>query len=92
MAYTFVRHTVEDYDRWKVEFDKHASVRGPAGSQGGMLFRGANNEVVVILQWSSMEAAQAFAQSDNLREVMQKAGVNSVPTVFFVEKVEDVPI
>jgi hypothetical protein len=39
-----------------------------------------------------MEAAQAFAQSDNLREVMQKAGVNSVPTVFFVEKVEDVPI
>jgi heme-degrading monooxygenase HmoA len=90
MAYIVVRHTVDDYDQWKVEFDKHASVRKASGSQGGMVFRGANNEVVVLLQWSSMEDATAFAQSDNLREVMQKAGVNGVPSVYFVEKVEDV--
>jgi len=92
MAYIFVRHTVEDFDKWKVEFDNHASTRGASGSQGGMLFRGANNEVVIILKWSSLEAARAFAQSDNLREVMQKAGVNSAPTVYFVEKLEDVAI
>jgi heme-degrading monooxygenase HmoA len=91
MATLIVRHTVEDFAKWKAVFDQHANDRRAAGSKGGMVFRGANNEVVAITEWSSLEAARAFSQSDTLREAMQNAGVNSVPTVYFLEKVADVP-
>ena len=45
----------------------------------------AANEVVVLFEWDSVENAQAFASSDNLREAMQKAGVVSKPNIYFLD-------
>jgi heme-degrading monooxygenase HmoA len=89
MATMIVRHNVEDFAKFKVVFDQHAGDRRAAGSQGSTVFRGANNEVVVMVKWHSLEAAQAFAQSDSLHAAMQEAGVTGAPTVYFVEKVAD---
>jgi heme-degrading monooxygenase HmoA len=92
MAQLIVRHKVEDYARWKLHFDAHSDARKAAGSQGGRLFRNANdpNELVIILDWDSVDNAQKFAQSDDLRETMMKAGVADHPDVYFVEEVEKV--
>lgn len=93
MPYLFIRHTVEDYDRWKPLFDQHSIMRQSNGCRGGLLFRDANrpNEVVILFEWDNLERAHQFSQSQDLRETMQRAGVIGHPEVYFLEKVEDIP-
>lgn len=92
MAYMIVRHKVADYAKWKPAFDQHGSTRGANGSKGGQLFRNAGDpsEVIAVFEWDDLDKARQFAQSDNLRETMQNAGVADIPDIYFVEKVEDV--
>jgi heme-degrading monooxygenase HmoA len=94
MAYVLVRHKVADYARWKPVFDEHAPTRRANGSRGGQLFRNAGdpNEVVIVLEWDDLEKARRFAQSDDLRETMQRAGVADRPDVYFLEEVEAVSV
>ena len=93
MPYLLVRHKVQEYARWKPVFDDHAPARKAAGSKGGRLFRSAHdaNEVVILLEVEDLEKAIAFAQSDDLREAMQRAGVADRPDVYFLEEIERVP-
>jgi heme-degrading monooxygenase HmoA len=94
MPYWLVRASVEDYEKWKPGFDEHSSARGESGSKGGRLFRNAEdpNEVVILLEWDNLENVRQFAQSDNLREAMQRHGVVDRPDVYFLEEVEEVPV
>jgi heme-degrading monooxygenase HmoA len=94
MAYMIVHHKVEDYERWKPVFDEHASIRQQSGSQGGRLFRNADdpNETLIFWQWEDLDKARAFAQSQDLRETMQRAGVVGSPNIYFLEEVEEVPV
>lgn len=93
MPYVLIRHKVEDYGKYKTIFDQHAATREASGSQGGRLFRNANNpnEIVSLIEWDDLEKAQQFAQSDDLREKMQHAGVADHPDVYFLEEVESFP-
>ena len=63
-------------------------------STGGRLFRSADNpdEVIIIFEWESIEKAKKFAQSEDLRKTMQRAGVNDKPDVYFLEEVERVSV
>jgi heme-degrading monooxygenase HmoA len=88
MAHFLVHHKVEDYKSWKSVFDAHSSLRSEAGSLGGKIFRSTNdpNEVFTLLEWDSLANAQKFAQSDNIKEAMKKAGVVGMPAIYFVEE------
>jgi heme-degrading monooxygenase HmoA len=91
MPYLLVRHKVEDYERWKRVFDHdHGATRERSGSKGGWILRNAEdlNELVILLEWDSLENAQRFANADDLREAMQRAGVADQPDVYFLEEVE----
>lgn len=92
MPYILVRHKVEDYARWKSAFDQHGATRKDSGSKGGRLFRNAQNpnEMVILFEWDDLEKAQKFAQSADLRETMQRAGVVDQPDVYFLEEVEHI--
>jgi heme-degrading monooxygenase HmoA len=92
-AILVVRHKVEDYERWKPGFDEHGATRGESGSKGGYLFRNAEdpNETVILLEWDNLENARRFAQSEDLRETMQRVGVADRPDIYFLEQVEKVP-
>jgi heme-degrading monooxygenase HmoA len=92
VPYLLVRHKLEDYDRWKPAFDEHTATREQNGSQGGQLFRNADdpNETVILFEWDDLDNARRFAQSDELRETMQRAGVAEQPDLYFLEEVEDV--
>ncbi len=90
MPYLLIRHTVEDYDRWKPVFDEHASMRQAAGSKGGYVFRSADNpnEVVAIMEMEDLDRARQFVASDDLRQAMEKAGVTGPPEILFLELAE----
>ena len=89
MPCLLIRHTVQDYSAWKAVFDEQADVRRANGSQGGRLFRSTEpGEVLVLLEWDDLERARLFADSDDLREAMTRAGVTDRPDIWFLEDVE----
>lgn len=92
MPYLLIRQRVKDYEQWKLAFDAHSLTRQANGSRGGQLFRNASdpNELVVLLEWDVLERAHQFAQSEELREVMQQAGVIDRPAIYFLKDGEQV--
>jgi len=88
MPCLLIRHTVQGYSTWKAVFDEQADVRRANGSQGGWLFRSTESgEVLVLLEWDDLERARLFADSDDLREAMARAGVTDRPDIWFLEDV-----
>jgi heme-degrading monooxygenase HmoA len=90
MTYVLVNHKVEDYDKWKPVYDENGAMRKASGSKGAFVFRSAEdpNHLVVLTQWEDVESAKNFAESDDLRIAMQKAGVKGQPEVYFLEEIE----
>ena len=93
MPYLLIRHTVKDFGRWKACFDRHAETRRSIGSKGGRLLRSSTrpNEIVLLFEWEDLDLARRFSQSENLRAVMQEAGVNEQPDIFLLDDVEALP-
>jgi heme-degrading monooxygenase HmoA len=90
MAFMVIHHSVEDYERWKPEFDAHGSSRKKYGSRGGTVLRSDEdpNEITVVFEWDSLDNARAFAASDELREAMQHAGVKGRPSVYYLNEAD----
>jgi heme-degrading monooxygenase HmoA len=90
MASLLVRHKVKDYAKWKPVFDEHGATRKKGGSKGARVFRNANDpsEILIITEWADLKQAHAFAESPDLREVMERAGVIGKPDLFFLEETD----
>jgi heme-degrading monooxygenase HmoA len=90
MTYVLVLHHVEDYSRWKPVYDEDRVVRKDRGSKGSSVLRNADdpNHLVVITEWENLESAKNFAESEDLKNTMQKAGVIGRPAVFYLEELE----
>jgi hypothetical protein len=88
MATLFVRHDVADFGAWKQAYDAFDEERQSMGVTGHGVYQaeGNPNDVTVCHDFESMDAARAFVGSDRLREVMQRAGVQGEPTVWFTNK------
>jgi len=84
-----VTHKVADYARWKPIFDADGANRQAGGSQGGQLFRSADdpNEVVILFAWDLQKARQ-YSQREEVRAKMQAAGVLDPPDFSFLEEIE----
>jgi heme-degrading monooxygenase HmoA len=93
MPYLLVRQKVTDYEQWKLAFDAHSVTRQANGSRGGQLFRNASdpNEVIMLFEWDVLENARQFAQSEEWHELMRRAGVVDLPTIYFLKDGEQVP-
>ena len=90
MTYLLVQHTVADYAKWKIMFDEHIATRKSFGSRGAQVMRSADNPnaVTVLMEWDSTQNAQKFADSDTLRKAMERAGVNSTPSILYFNRSE----
>lgn len=90
MIYIYIRHSVEDYARWREGFDNHAPAR-QAGGATDEAYEMCNvddpNEITVMLGWSDLEKARSFTQSASLKDAMQDAGVIGPPEIRFLETV-----
>ncbi len=85
MVRMFVRHTVNDYVVWRKAYDAFETERGGFGVRGHAVFQavGDPNSVTAWHDFDTIEAARSFANSGRLKEVMQAAGVASVPDIWF---------
>ena len=94
MAYLLVRHKVNDFAKWKSGFDAHGSTRKKSGSNGGHLFRNAEdpNEVIILFRWDNLENARKFTDSEDLKQVMEKVGVIDKPDIYFLDEVEKLSV
>jgi quinol monooxygenase YgiN len=93
MATMFVRHMVSDYGNWKRVYDQFASVRKENGVTGASVHRDANDRNVIIVthRFKDMNAARAFANSEDLKSAMADAGVTGQPEIWFTEDIEQTP-
>ncbi len=87
MVHILVHHKVADYIRWKEAFDGHLTARKSAGETGFRLFQSVEDprEVTLLLDWDSIDHARKFIHSDELRDTMDKAGVQGTPEIKFLE-------
>jgi hypothetical protein len=81
-----VRHKVRDYATWRPVYDAHLPKRLEAGITEMNLFRGDidPNEVIILFEAKDIGRAKKFAESADLRETMEKAGVIDKPDVYFL--------
>jgi hypothetical protein len=86
MTHLLVRHTVADFAKWKPVYDGHLAARQKAGLREKNLLRGIDNPNVMVLLFEAedLKRAQAFTESSELREAMQKAGVVDKPDIRFL--------
>ena len=89
MATMFIRHTISDYKAWRKAYDESAPLQKAEGVTAEAVYQAADNpnDITVTHEFGSVEAAQAFAKSDELKKAMQGAGVVGAPTIWFANKV-----
>ena len=89
MITLFVRHTVADYAAWRKAYDAYGPVQTEMGVKAQAVYRSIDdpNEVTATHDFETLEAARTMVNSADLRSKMQEAGLTSVPTVWFTEKV-----
>lgn len=89
MRAMLIRHTVVDYRAWKPVFDEDGGTRRANGCGREQVFRSADdpNELVLLLEWDDLERARLYADSDDLRLALGRAGVIGEPDIEFLEDV-----
>jgi heme-degrading monooxygenase HmoA len=89
MQYVLIIHEVESYPAWKAVFDQAADIRKLAGEISYQLLRYDNNanNIVHFSEWSSLDNARRFFESDELVEIRKKAGVKA-PEFIYLEEIE----
>jgi heme-degrading monooxygenase HmoA len=84
MAFVLIEHRVGDFDEFTRVFHDDEERRGRLGCTGGVVYRVADDpdNVIVVLEWGTMEAARAFAGSLELEEALEWASSDiSTPRV-----------
>jgi hypothetical protein len=84
MVRLFVRHKVNDYAVWRTAYDGFDSTRIKPGAKGHAVYRDVEDvsDVTAWHDFSNLEAAKAFAGSNELKAAMKGAGVIGAPTIW----------
>jgi hypothetical protein len=89
MGMVVIHHKVKDFAAWKPAYDKHAAARKAAGLSKDHVLRSVDdpNAVTVVLDFSDVGKAKAFAASADLKAAMTSAGVVGKPDIHILSKV-----
>jgi len=84
-ATLLVRHQVDDYAAWRSVYDSLDGLRKEHGCTEDevMVDPVDKQDVFIIHRFPTLEQAQSFAGSNELREAMSRAGVNGAPRIEF---------
>jgi hypothetical protein len=77
LPYVIVRNRVESYPAWKRGWDAGEAMRRQSGIQSEQLFRnpGLPDEVVLLVEFPTIERAREFAASQELKDVLRESGI-----------------
>jgi hypothetical protein len=84
-----INHAVDDYNKWKQVYDTY-----PPTTAGGAKFSRVNrdiddpNVITVVAGFDSLDTLRSFASDPQLKEAMQRAGVQGQPRIEIYEEVE----
>jgi hypothetical protein len=89
MAYLFVKHDVKDFNIWRTVYDSMADTKRSFGWLSGRVLCDSENpnQVVVLDEYATLEAAKTWALNPALRVAMGHAGVIGKPEIAFLENV-----
>lgn len=89
MTEIMVRHNVQDYAKWKNEFDNFVDTRKSSGEKSYRILHPSDNpnDLVLFFEWDSPENARKFFTSQELGTTMKRAGVTGEPRIEFVSEV-----
>ena len=84
-ATLLVRHEVEDYAAWRSVYDGLDGLRKEHGCTGDevMVDPADKQDLFIIHRFPTLQQAQSFAGSSELREGMGQAGVKGAPRIEF---------
>jgi ABC-type sugar transport system substrate-binding protein len=84
----FVQHKVKDYASWRKAYDAFDVTRKKLGVTAQAVYRveGEPNNLVITHDFASADKAKAFLASRELKETMEKAGVDGAPTIWVTVK------
>jgi hypothetical protein len=87
MHYLLIRHRVEDFKKWRSEYDRHLPARQRAGLKEAHVLRDMESphDVVVLFEVTDLAKAHQFAASSDLRETMNRAGVTDKVHIHFLD-------
>lgn len=87
MVRMYIRHAVEDYDKWRKAYDDFSSSQRELGVKDDGVFQNVEDpkDVTVFHDFDSIETARAFADSDQVKSAMGEAGVAGAPDIWFTE-------
>ena len=77
MSAMIIQTTVRDYAAWRPAYDAHEPSRNGAGITNGRVYQNAENsyDLVIVFDVADVEKARVWSNGDDLKSVMQKAGV-----------------
>ena len=92
MTVLAVQQTVADYTAWKAGYDNHGASRKEHGALRDQVLRSAEDpkNLLVLIEFGSLDDAQAFVNDPSLKEAMASAGVIGVPDISFRERTDEV--
>ena len=87
MTIAFVLHRVADYDAWRKVYDSVGDMQKDGGVTQESVHRMVDdpNNVLVIHHFNNVETARSFFGRDDLREALQRSGVQGEPRVELFE-------
>ncbi len=88
MPTMLVHHQVRDFAKWKPFFDRDEPRRKSSGSKGSRVFQNPENpnDVFILFEWDTLENAKKFGMSEDLKKVMEQAGVTGQPHIHFLHE------
>jgi quinol monooxygenase YgiN len=92
MINVLIHHEVADYPAWKSSFESALDLRQKNGERSYRVFHSAGNfnELTLLFEWDSLEAARKFLTSEELKARMAKAGVKGEPKIEFLSELHNV--
>jgi len=92
MPYLLTVLKVDDYERWKTEFDceEGKAFRKSNGMKSYQLFRteGDPSTLVLLCEFDSFDLAQKFSRSDELKVISMQSGVIEESGSWIIEEIE----
>jgi uncharacterized protein (DUF1330 family) len=84
---TVVLHRVADYDAWRQVYDSVAELQKSGGVVAESVHRmvGDRDNVMVLHEFDTLDHARAFFADPELRDAMERAGVQGQPRIEFYE-------
>ena len=92
MINVLVHHKIHDYKQWKAEFDAAVDFRHQGGEQSCRIFHKSDdpNDLTLLFEWESLDKAQRFMASEELRQRMTQAGVATAPDIQYIAEMHTV--